>query len=69
VVASTVRTYDLGDRATGLVADENDWNKTGPQIITPKRKAWGEVIGVFAAPTAVLIRTDAGETYCIRVDK
>lgn len=63
-----MRTYDLGDRATGLVANETDWNKTGPRIITPKRKAWGTVIGVFAAPTAVIVQTDNGETYCIRVD-
>ena len=62
------RTYDLGDNATGFVADENDWNKTGPRIITPRKRAWGTVIGLFVAPTAVLVRTSSGETYCIRVD-
>jgi hypothetical protein len=63
-----MRTYDLGDKATGIIADENDWNRTGPRIVTPKQKAWGTVIGIFVAPTAVLIRTDADKTYCIRVD-
>lgn len=63
-----MRTYDLGDRATGVIADENDWNKTGPRVITPKTRAWGIVVGVFAAPTAVIIETDKSETYCIRVD-
>jgi hypothetical protein len=64
-----MRSYDLGDRATGLVADENDWNKTGPRIITPRTTKWGTVTGLFAAPTAVIIQTDYGETYCVRVDK
>jgi hypothetical protein len=64
-----MRTYDLGDNATGFIADENDWNKTGPRIITPKRRAWGIVTGVFAAPTAVVVRTDDGKSHCIRVDK
>jgi hypothetical protein len=63
-----VRSYDLGDRATGIVANPDDWNNTGPRIITPKRKAWGTVVGVFAVSTAVVIQTDAGESYCIRVD-
>ena len=63
-----MRIYDLGERATGLVADENDWNQTGPRIKTPRRKAWGTVVGVFAVSTAVVIQTDAGESCCIRED-
>lgn len=64
-----MRNYDLGERATGPIADENDWNKTGPRIKTPRKLAWGIVVGVFTVPTAVVIQTDAGESYCIRVDK
>jgi hypothetical protein len=63
-----MRIYELGERATGIVADENDWNKTGPRIVTPKRRAWGIVVGIFAVPTAVIVQTDSGESYCIRVD-
>jgi hypothetical protein len=64
------RTYELGDSATGIIADENDWNKTGPRIITPRKTAWGTVTGIFATTrNAVMIRTATGQTYCIRVDK
>jgi hypothetical protein len=64
-----MRTYDLGDNATGFIADENDWNKTGPRIIAPKRRAWGTVTGLFAnTNNAVIIKTSANETLCIRVD-
>lgn len=64
-----MRTYDLGDKATGVVADENDWNKTGPRIIKPSKIAWGIVTGIFAnSRNAVTIMSDNGETYCIRVD-
>jgi hypothetical protein len=64
-----MRTYDLGDKATGVVADENDWNKTGPRIIKPRKTAWGIVTGIFAnSRNAVTIMSDNGETYCIRVD-
>ena len=64
-----MRSYDLGDSATGIVADENDWNNKGPRIIQPKRTAWGTVTGLFAnTKNAVIIQTDKCETYCIRVD-
>jgi hypothetical protein len=63
-----MRTYELGQQATGVVADENDWNKTGPRIKTPRKRAWGTITGVFAVPTAVIIETASGESYCIRVD-
>jgi hypothetical protein len=63
-----VRTYELGDNATGVIADQNDWNRTGPRIVTPRKTAWGTVIGVFAARTAVMIQAKDNQTYCIRVD-
>jgi hypothetical protein len=63
------RKYELGDKATGVVADENEWNRTGPRIIRPKRTAWGAVTGLFgASDTAVIIETNTGESLCIRVD-
>lgn len=63
------RKYDLGDRATGIVADENDWNRTGPRVIKPKRTAWGTVTGLFGTSNiAVIIKTNTGESLCIRVD-
>lgn len=64
-----MRSHELGDRATGAIADENDWNRTGPRIIAPKRKAWGIVTGLFAnTNNAVIITTSNDETLCIRVD-
>jgi hypothetical protein len=64
-----MRTYDFGDRATGLVADENDWTKTGPRMIHPLTRKWGTVTGIFTnSRNAVTIQTASGETYCIRVD-
>jgi hypothetical protein len=64
-----MRTYDLGDNATGVIADENDWNRRGPRIVTPRKTAWGTVTGLYSnSDNAVIIRTDSGETHCIRVD-
>lgn len=59
---------DLGQVVTGIVADENDWAKAGPRIITPRRTVTGIVTGLFMlCPSAATIRTDAGETVCVRV--
>jgi hypothetical protein len=64
-----MRTYYFGERATGVIANPDDWNKNGPRVITPRKRAWGIVIGVFAnSRNAVTIQTDANETYCVRVD-
>lgn len=61
---------DFGDRATGVVANENDWGSAGPRIIPPRRTVTGTVVGLFAeAPAVVRVRTDTGETVCIRVTR
>lgn len=64
-----MRVYDFGDSATGIVANPDDWTKTGPRVKKPRTTKWGIVTGLFAgANNAVSIQTDNGETYCIRVD-
>jgi hypothetical protein len=59
---------DLGDRASGVVANENDWGGKNPEIIRPRRVASGVVVGLYpGAPDVVKIRTSGGETLVIRL--
>lgn len=59
---------DLGDRATGVVSDENDWGGKYPRPITPRRIVTGTVMGVYpGAPDVVKVETDRGETCVIRI--
>lgn len=60
--------YDFGDRATGVVANENDWGSTGPHIARPRRVVTGTVVGLYPeAPSVVKVQTAAGDVFCIRV--
>lgn len=64
-----VRKLDFGDRATGVVCDENDWGPRGPLARRPRRVVSGTVVGLFAdAPAVATVQTHTGETLCIRTD-
>lgn len=59
---------DFGDTVTGHIADENDWTKSGPRIITPKRTFTGTVTGLFTdEPHAAKVTNRAGEQRCVRI--
>lgn len=59
--------YEFGDEVTGVVADENDWGKSGPRIVQPRREATGHVVGMYStAADVVTIQTGDGERVCIR---
>ena len=59
---------DFGDTVTGHIADENDWTKSGPRLVTPKRTFTGTVTGLFAdEPRAAKVTNRAGEQRCVRI--
>lgn len=59
----------FGERANGIVCDENDWGGKNPPMIRPRKRVWGTVNRVFpAAPNVVGVETMDGEHYVIRTD-